>query len=44
MPENDFRNPIRVYHKNTFAPNDIQETLVFDGYNVRLGFEGPIVF
>ena len=45
MPsEDEFRRPIRVYHKNTFAPNDIHETLVFDGYNIRLGFEGPIIY
>jgi MoaA/NifB/PqqE/SkfB family radical SAM enzyme len=45
MPsEETFRRPLKVYHKNTFAPNDIQETLVFDGYNVRLGFEGPIIY
>lgn len=43
-PDESFRNPIRVYHKNTFAPNDIQETIVFDGQNVRLGFEGPIIY
>ena len=43
-PEDQFRRPIKVYHKNTFAPQDIQETLVFDGYNVRLGFEGPIIY
>ena len=43
-PDEQFRRPIRVYHKNTFAPQDIQETLVFDGYNVRLGFEGPIIY
>ena len=43
-PENQFRRPIRVYHKNTFKPNDITETLVFDGQNVRLGFEGEIIY
>lgn len=42
IPEN-VRRPIRVYHKNTFAPFDIQETLVFDGENVKLGFEGEII-
>ena len=44
IPENDFRNPIRVYHKNTFNPVEIQETIVFDGQNVRLGFDGPIIY
>lgn len=44
MPEANFRNPIRVYHKNTFAPGDIKETLVFDGFNLRLGFDGPIIY
>lgn len=42
IPE-DVRRPIRVYHKNTFAPFDIQETVVFDGENVKLGFEGEII-
>jgi molybdenum cofactor biosynthesis enzyme MoaA len=40
---NDMRQPIRVYHKNTFAPFDINETVVFDGENVKLGFEGEII-
>ena len=43
-PEDEFRNPIRVYHKNTYAPNDIKETLVFDGKNLRIGFEGEVIF
>jgi hypothetical protein len=43
-PEDQFRRPIKVYHKNTFTPTDIQETIVFDGQNVRLGFEGPIIY
>lgn len=43
-PEEDFRNPIKVYHKNTFAPNDMTDILVFDGKNVRLGFDGDLIF
>lgn len=42
MPD-DFRRPMRVYHKNTFKPSDINETIVFDGENVRLGFDGEII-
>jgi len=43
-PDDEFRRPIRVYHKNTFKPSDVRETLVFDGQNVRLGFDGDIIF
>lgn len=43
-PEDSFRRPMKVYHKNTFAPSEIQETIVFDGQNVRLGFDGPIIY
>ncbi len=42
-PEDQFRNPIKVYHKNTFKPSEMNETLVFDGQNVRLGFDGEII-
>lgn len=42
MPQN-LRKPMRVYHKNTYAPFDIQETLIFDGENIKLGFEGEII-
>lgn len=42
IPEN-VRKPIRVYHKNTFAPFDIQEIIIFDGENVKLGFDGEII-
>lgn len=42
--EDKFRRPIRVYHKNTFKPSDINETVVFDGYNLRVGFDGPIIY
>ena len=45
MPQDEtFRRPMKVYHKNTFAPSDIKETLVFDGQNVRLGFDGEIIY
>jgi MoaA/NifB/PqqE/SkfB family radical SAM enzyme len=43
-PEEDFRQPMKVYHKNTFMPSEIKETLVFDGQNVRLGFDGEIIY
>lgn len=39
----NFDFPIRVYHKNTFKPNNIVETLVFDGQNLRIGFDGDII-
>lgn len=37
-------NQIRVYHKNTFLPNDINELLVFDGENLTSGFGGEIIY
>jgi len=43
-PEDSFRQPMKVYHKNTFKPSDIKETIVFDGQNVRLGFDGEIIY
>ena len=42
IPE-DLRNTIRVYHKNTYRPFDINETIIFDGENVKLGYEGEII-
>jgi molybdenum cofactor biosynthesis enzyme MoaA len=42
-PEDKFRRPIRVYHKNTYGPSDIVGTLVFDGQNLRQGFDGDII-
>lgn len=42
-PEDQFRRPIRVYHKNTYKPSDVNETLVFDGQNLTLGFGGEII-
>lgn len=42
--EDRFRRPIRVYHKNTFKPSDVNETIVFDGYHLRIGFDGPIIY
>ena len=44
LPEENFRQPMRVYHKNTFKPSDITETLVFDGQNLRIGFDGEIIY
>jgi len=42
IPEN-MREMIRVYHKNTYRPFDINETIIFDGEYVKLGFEGEII-
>jgi len=42
IPE-DIRELIRVYHKNTYAPFDMNETIIFDGENVKLGFDGEII-
>lgn len=42
IPEN-LRRMIRVYHKNTYRPFDINETIIFDGENVKLGFDGEII-
>lgn len=45
MPSEDkFRRPIRVYHKNTYKPSGITETLVFDGENLSMGFGGEIIY
>jgi pyruvate-formate lyase-activating enzyme len=38
LPE-DLRIPMKVYHKNTFMPSLVKETLVFDGQNLRMGFD-----
>lgn len=42
IPEN-LRETIRVYHKNTYRPFDINETIIFDGEYVKLGFDGEII-
>jgi hypothetical protein len=42
-PVEKFRRPIRVYHKNTYKPTGITETLVFDGQNLTMGFGGEII-
>jgi len=42
FPDNA-RQPMRVYHKNTYSPFDINETIIFDGQNVLLGFDGEII-
>ena len=42
IPE-DLRSPIKVYHKNTYKPFDIQDGLTFDGQNLKLGFTGDII-
>ena len=44
LPEENLRNPIHVYHKNTYKPSEIFETIVFDGENVRVGFGGEIIY
>lgn len=43
-PEDNFIKPMKVYHKNTYKPADIQETLTFDGKYLRQGFEGNIIY
>ena len=46
-PEKNYRAPIRVYHKNTFNPSALvgtTEILVFDGENLRIGFDGKILY
>jgi len=43
-PEDEFKRHIRVYHKNTFKPSEIKETIVFDGQHVRIGFDGEIIY
>lgn len=43
-PEEKFRRPIRVYHKNAYKPSGVNETIIFDGENVRLGFGGKIIY
>ena len=37
-------NQLKVYHKNTFRPQDIVETLVYDGQNLTLGFGGEVIY
>jgi len=48
MPEKNYRSPIRVYHKNTFQPSALAgvstEVLSFDGENLRVGFDGQILY
>lgn len=43
IPDN-LKTIIKVYHKNTFNPFDIVESLIFDGENVKLGFTDKIIF
>lgn len=40
LPEEDFRMPMKVYHKNTYDPNGDSKTntLVFDGKNLFQGY------
>lgn len=44
LPNNNFERPIRVYHKNTYGPSKITETLIFDGENLKTGFDGDIIY
>lgn len=48
LPEDNFRQPMKVYHKNTFKPSELTsagiDTLVFDGQNLRIGFDGQILY
>jgi organic radical activating enzyme len=43
LPEN-FDRPIKLYQKNTYDHCSIQETLVYDGEYLRIGFSGDIIF
>lgn len=45
IPEEDYKNPIKVYHKNTYAPaKSGSDVLVFDGRNLRIGYDGEILY
>lgn len=43
LPNDNFRNPIRIYHKNAYAPEN-SFFLTYDGSNLRRGFSGEIIF
>lgn len=43
FPENTELDPIRVYTKNTFKPMDITTSLVYDGKNIKAGFNEEII-
>ena len=40
---NNPENLVKFYYKNTSKPMDI-EILVFDGENLRINFDGKIIF
>jgi molybdenum cofactor biosynthesis enzyme MoaA len=40
----DLKNLIKVYHKNTYRHLDIQESVIFDGQNVKLGFGEEVIY
>lgn len=44
LPYENFRRPIRIYHKNTFEPSLSTDLLVFDGENLTIGFNGNIIY
>ena len=43
FPEN-VRQPMKVYHKNTFNPSFMKDTFVFDGEHLRIGFDGELIY
>jgi pyruvate-formate lyase-activating enzyme len=43
FPDNNEGTMLRVYTKNTYAPETITSALVFDGKNVRVGFTEKII-
>jgi len=40
----DYKRIIKVYHKNTYRPADIDINLSFDGETLRNGFSGKIIY
>ncbi len=44
LPEENFRNHIRVYTKNTYQPANVTEVLSYDGEYLRSGFGGEIIY
>jgi len=44
IPEDNFTNPVHVYHKNTFGPELQTQILTYDGEFLRRGFGGEIIF
>lgn len=43
IPENEFKIPVHVYHKNTFIPELQTQILTYDGEFLKSGFGGEII-